>query len=482
MNDNEIKTQDASLRARRFRTGVFATLTSIFVIVAVIGLNIAVSMLRVKADMTDNNKYSLTNETKAMLNGITDDITIYYLTKEGSTVSWLQTFFDLYKKENKNLKVKTVDMLLNPTFATQYTSENVLQHSLIVVNETNGRSRYVSYQDLLIFEYGYDSNFNITENIVGLDIEGQINSALLYVTTGEERKVYALTGHGETAMGDEVELYLRRSNISTQSISLLSAGSVPDDCDVLYIAMPQTDYTAEEMKAIRDYTAKGGNLFIVCGYQDNMTNFYSLIQDYGATVQNGIVFEGDDNRHYANVPYCIFPNVRTHEITNKLPEGKYIVLPTAFSLKIEKDSAGLLNQTTLLITSDASFLKVPNSDGAVTSMVKEKNDEAGPFCVGVFVKNTGNSSNAVIFAGPTMFPEDFFKVDSYGNADLFGASMGVLTDATEVSSVRKIMFNQEQSLVITASQSKAIGIVFILIIPVMLLTVGIVIMIRRKRR
>lgn len=478
-----VKSGDASLRSKRFRTGAYAVIVSLFVIAAVIVINLAVSVLNFRSDLTATGKYSLTAETKQMLGTINDKITIYYLTKENNTVSWLETFFEEYQRENKNITVKQVDLLLNPKFAEQYTSEQVMQHSLIVVNETNGRSRYVSYQSLLIFEYGFDANYQYTENITGVDIEGQINSALRYVTTGEETNFYALTGHGELELGSEAQVFLKRSNIMYHSLELLKSGKIPEDCDILYIAVPATDYTDSEIAAIREYAAAGGDIFVLGVYQENLKNLQGLLADYGVEIQNGIIFEGSESHHVANVLYCIFPNVIEHKITSKLPKGKYITLPTSYAIKAQKNlPAGISKVESLLTTTDSSYLKLPDENGAVATQSKTSEDTPGPFRVGIYAKNENTGSEIVVFSGPAMFAEDFFKIDSYGNAELFANSISYMADVQDASSVRKIMFNSDETLVINASQATVIGIVCIILIPLALLIAGIVIMILRKRR
>ena len=481
-NTRSTKSGDASLHSKRFRSGAYAVVVSVFVIIAVIGVNLMVSMLDIRSDMTATGKYSLTNETKTLLGTINDKITIYYLTKENKTISWLETFFDEYQKECKNITVKQVDLLLNPKFAEQYTSETVTQHSLVVVNETNGRSRYVSYQSLLIFEYGLDANYQYTENITGVDIEGQINSALRYVTTGEQTNFYALTGHGELALGSEAQVFLKRSNVVYHSLNLVTEGKVPEDCDVLYIAIPATDYTDAELAAIREYTKAGGDLLVLGVYQENLKNLSSLLADYALTIQEGVVFEGDESHHVANVLYCILPNVIDHKITSKLSAGKYVTLPTANTIVVQKNLPEELKVDSLLTTTNSSYLKVPDENGAVATQGKTDEDKPGPFRVGVYAKNEATGSEIVVYTGPAMFADDFFMIDSYANADLFANSISYMADVQEASSIRKIMFNSDETLVINASQATMIGIVCIILIPVCLMICGIAVMLVRKKR
>jgi len=87
----------ASFQRRGFRSGLYAAVTSILVIVAVVVVNLIASASGIQKDLTAGGEKSLTKETKELLEGLEDDLTFYYLTKEGQTLSWLEPSYEMYE-------------------------------------------------------------------------------------------------------------------------------------------------------------------------------------------------------------------------------------------------------------------------------------------------------------------------------------------------------------------------------------------------
>ena len=84
------------------------------------------------------------------------------------------------------------------------------------------------------------------------DGEGQITSAIDYVTTETLPQVYLLSGHGEAALSDAFYGQLERANYETVSdFSLLNVDAVPEDCSALIINAPTSDISDEELSLLR---------------------------------------------------------------------------------------------------------------------------------------------------------------------------------------------------------------------------------------
>ena len=56
---------------------------------------------------------------------------------------------------------------------------------------------------------------------------------------------------------------LERDNYQAQSVTLIDKTAVPSDCNVLVIAGPGTDYTPNEVTAIKSYVENGGRAMIL---------------------------------------------------------------------------------------------------------------------------------------------------------------------------------------------------------------------------
>lgn len=469
-----------SFRSKGFRFGAYTTVTSILVIAAVIVINLIVSAVDIRKDLTSDGKYSLTKETEALLSGLSDELDIYYLTKENATLSWFETIFDLYQKGSREIEFKNVDMLMNPKFAEQYTNEEVMQHSLIVVNKANGRSKYISYKDMLLFELSVDPNtYQYTETVTGIDVEGQINAAIQYVTSEKQTNLYAVTGHGEMALGTEGLNLLRKANINYNTFEVMKSEAVPEDCDVLYISAPTKDYTEAERKVLEDYAAAGGDFLIVAAYQSGMENFNGLLSSFGVSMGEGVVLEGDPNYYFPQLPYVLLPRIITdHAIMKNYAGMEYLPMQSASALTVTAGDPAKISSAILLSTTEKSYLKT----GYISTMAKEDGDKEGPFTVGLYVQNTDTKSEVMLFSTPAIFIDEYLSTDNFINAAIFTNSINYMAEAEAISTVRTISLKEDEKLVVKASQANAIAVMFVIVIPVFLLVAGISVMLYRKRR
>ena len=84
----------------------------------------------------------------------------------------------------------------------------------------------ISYDQMYYYMYGqkYETEF---------DAEGQLTSALDYVTGDTGKVIYTLESHGETELGDTVKSAIEKANLTLSSVCLPLAGAVPEDCALL---------------------------------------------------------------------------------------------------------------------------------------------------------------------------------------------------------------------------------------------------------
>lgn len=470
----------ASFQSKGFRFGAYTTIISVLVIAAVIAVNLIVSAVDIRKDLTTDGKYSLTKETEELLSNLEEELTFYQLTKNNETLSWFEVFFDLYEKENKKITFKNVDLVINPKFAGQYTDEEVTQYSLIVVNETNGQSKYIPYKDMLLTELSVDPyTYQYKEDVVGIDVEGQINAAIQYVTNGKQTNLYAVTGHGELELGTEGGNLLRKANINYKSFEVMKAEAVPEDCDVLYIAAPTKDYTDAELQVIENYAAAGGDFLIVATYQSGMENFNKLLAEFGVKVEEGVILEGDPNYYFPQYPYILLPNiVTTHAITQGYSGMEYMPMQSSAALTTSGGAAGSLSYSILLSTTGEAYLKT----GYISTLFREDGDPQGPFTVGLYVQNADTGAEAVLFSTSAVFMDEYLTTDNFINAAMLTKSINYMAEMELVSTVRTISLQEEEKIVVTASVANAIAVMFVIVIPVILIATGIAIMLYRKRK
>ena len=73
-----------SLKSRKFRFGGYATLLVVAALAIVVGVNLVVDQIPAKLDMTQERLYSLSDQTKKLLDGLDVDVTITTLGRVGS--------------------------------------------------------------------------------------------------------------------------------------------------------------------------------------------------------------------------------------------------------------------------------------------------------------------------------------------------------------------------------------------------------------
>ena len=146
--------------------------------------------------------------------------------------------------------------------------------------------------------YIVDQSVNYTtmssEYAYTLDAEGQITSALQYVTEEAHTKMYVVSAHGETELGQNMSQLVEKSNIQVETFDVISATEVPADCNILFINGPTTDITDSELAMYKAYLENGGGAVFAAAYTDQpMPNYTSLLEYYGVQITGSVVLETD---------------------------------------------------------------------------------------------------------------------------------------------------------------------------------------------
>ena len=237
---------------RNFKQGMYYSIVTVFVIAMVIIINMFVTKMDIKLDFTKQDLYTLTDATKEYVSTLEDDITIYFLAKENDKYEVLQNVINQYGKLS-HISVVWKDPELYPQFAAQYTDSEVTGNDVIVVNETKKTSKFIAFSDMYIEDYSMNYSTYNYDYSTTLDAEGQITSAIQYVTTGVLSKIYTISVHGETAIDDEVEELIKKGNYELVEFDARTETAVPDDCDVLLINGPTADISEDELNMYKSY-------------------------------------------------------------------------------------------------------------------------------------------------------------------------------------------------------------------------------------
>lgn len=426
-------------------------------------------------DLTENKLYALTEETKTFLAGLSEDVTIYVLEEEGAGDADLEKTLERMKDQSGHVKVTYVSQSKNPNFYQNYTQEPPVSNSLIVEGEK--RSRVVSYEDIYTYELDYSS---YSYQSTGYDGEGQIVSAIAYVTTEDMPVFYAIGGHGELELEEKFVNAIEKENASCEQLMLYSVDEIPENAQGIILNAPTGDYSKDDAEKVIAYLKKGGRALIVTTMtEEEMTNFNSILDFYGISEVEGTIVELDRNFYYQN-PYYLFPNVEISDVTESLTDS-LVFAPFSKGLSYDEMQEDAV-YTPLLTTSSSAFSKTDIMD--TNDYSKGADDIDGPFVVSVEVEKSmedGNISHAFVVGGESLFTGDADDMAPGNNVKLFGSMISNLAEH-EVPVAIPVKSFSMQNLTFRAQTAYLAAVLCVVVVPLATLATGLVIWLRRRRR
>lgn len=492
----------ASFSSKNFKLGGYSVLAVAAVIAIAMAVNLVANQLPAKFtnyDLTASEVLSLSDQTKEIIAGLDQEVIIYDIVQSGNEDETISQLLDRYADLSDQITVKTVDPVVYPNFASQYTSEEVADNSLVVVS--GDKSRYIASGD--IYETSYNSDYSTNTTFDG---EGELTSALQYVATGTSGLIYLLTGHGEAEIPDSVIEAIAKENMELKELSLLTADGIPADASCVMIFSPSSDISSAEKDALLTYLAGGGSLMLITDYVDDedLENLQSLEAAYGVKTAAGIVLEGSESNCIQGYDYYLLPEIASHAITDPLLDGGYYALmPLAQGILETGDAANTVTITPLLTTSDKAYAKVAGS--AMTTYDKEDGDIDGPFYLGAAITEDlsqgsteeedteatedtestddtqTDASKIVFFSSSAFLEESVSELVSGANLDLFVNSLGYLCEQESSVSIHAKALSAGY-LTVSSAASSFWALIVIVVIPGSFLLIGIVTWIRRRKK
>ena len=473
-----------SFKTRSFRVGGYSIATTAIVVAIAIVANILVSSLPTswtQFDTTSNKLYSITDQTKSLVNKLDKDVTIYWIVRDGYEDTYLENLLPQYEDLSSKLDVVQKDPDISPTFATQYT-DSVAENSLVVT--CGDRYRYLDYRDL----YVLDEEKYYTENKEEYSFNGEseLTSAIDFVVSEDLPKIYLLSGHGEVSLPASYADALDDANVETADLSLLTIEFVPADADCVLVNAPQTDISEDEMRKLKDYLGNGGNVILLTDppQQGRLTNLETLMSGYGVNAADGIVIETDQNYYAWDYPFYLLPKLESHDITNPLRQADYrVMLPFAQGLTVSNDLPEGIHVLELLTTSKTSLSKASGYN--MTGFEKEEGDVDGPFALAVSVTQTlddGLYSHILWVSSSLLMDENANAMVSGGNMSFFMNMINYLCEPEGNNITIYAKNTSAEYLVMDNATASYLTLMMVGLIPAAYLLFGIINTVRRKRR
>lgn len=479
---NKTPKEKVPINKKYLRNGSYSTMMIVIFVAIVVVINMIVGKLPSKytqIDISDQQLYSIGDETKKVLKNLDKDITIYQIAQSGSEDENISNLLQKYADESKHVKVELKDPVVSPKFVSEYTSDQVASNSLIVV--CGDRNKVVNYNDMYQSTMDYNT---YSYKTTGFDGEGQITSAIAYVTTENLPILYTLEGHGEKDLDSSIKEDIQKANMEIKSLNLISEGSVPDDAACLLIDSPSSDISEDEKTALLDYLENGGKAMIFSDYTESeLPNFATVLENYGVKTAEGIVFEGDNQHYGMQMPYYLLPTVNSTDASSETASsGYYIIMPYAQGIQKLDDVRDTVTIDDILTTSDSAYSKTNLQS---ETLEKEDGDVSGPFALGVSIKEDvgdGKETQIIYYSTSNIMDSQMNQLVSGGNEKLVTESLNSMVSTEDTATVSIPSKSLEVSyLTISDYDASFWKICTIGLIPGIFLVAGFVIWFKRRK-
>ena len=260
---------------RQAREGVMATSGVALALGILVAANYILSRQNVRWDLTAAQQYSLSDQTRRVLEELDAPISVLVFAREAEFPGFRDRL-DEYAYVSSQVSVEYVDVDRSPVRARQYE---------------------VQAYGTIVFEY--EGRVERTTS----NSEQELTNALIKAVEGEERTVYFVQGHGERdPEGDDRDGYravrdaLGRDNFRVETVVLAQTGEVPADATVMVVAGPSTDLLPAEADLLRDYLDGGGKLLLMLDPPDTedgppQPNLIALAGEWGIELGTDVVVD-----------------------------------------------------------------------------------------------------------------------------------------------------------------------------------------------
>lgn len=495
-------TEKISLKIRKniIVSKLFTFLIVVLLICAFIGLNVWVQSLDLpQIDVTANKIYTLSDSSKDVLKEINQDIKIYVfgIDENDSVVGLIKQYCDV----NHKITYEMLSSESNLAKVQEFDLED--GYSIVVIESGDSKKIIDASSEFQTYDYTTYEQVDTTEQT--------LTNSILSLVNENKPKVYFVEGHSEFGSNELGVLmtYLNNEAIETSSLNLATTGVVPDDCDVLAIMSPSTDFFENEVQAVVDYINKGGNLFItkdILSQEVQLPNFEQILANYGVNVENGYILERDASVTQANYPFIFRPQISSsNSITSEIYSDSYMLLAYAEKINfVSSEELENLNVTyePLLETSDSALFVTDLASDAETAAATA---QSGKFTIAADItktisettetnengeETTNSIQSKLVLCANGRFMTDYiiseisnqYPISYVGSNKDFGINtISVLAKKENGLKIRKDMAGT--SYVFSASSKQnAIVLAIIFAVPVMIIIIGIIVGKYRKKR
>ena len=408
-------------------------------------------------DWTHAHRHSLAPASIAAVERLKEPLKITaFASQRGETRRIIQDMVGRYQKYKSDIQIEFVNPDTSP--------ERV-------------RDAGVQFDGELVFEYAGSkeslspAQFN----------EENFTNALTRLGHRGERWVIFLSGHGERSPDKRANFdlstwatQLHNRGFKTKTLSLGDHPQIPSNTTVLIIAGTRTRLLAGEVKEIQNYLNHGGNLLWLHD-PGPLYGLEPLAESLGVEFQPGVIVDPVSETITGNAAAIVIAKYGAHPVVHNF--GDNTVFPQAGGIRLnapEGWQGSVLIDTRVSSWSETGSLKGP-------IQFDKGQDIRGPLNLAVALSRTQEKREQRVI----VFGSGDFLANSYianaGNLDLGMSLVNWLSQDDAYVSI-PIKTARDRTLNLSRGAQIAIAAGFLAVLPLLMISSGVLIWLRRRKR
>lgn len=475
------KIKSAKFRYRSLHWLVVFLAVALVVLVN-IGAKILTDKFSLKADLTKNKVFSITEDSINYISSLDKNVEVIVLNNKdnfvgaGDYYAQADSVINEYAKHSDKIVVSYINIDQNPNIKSEYPEDEVKPNGIIV--RCGGKHKVLSAYDI----------FDIRGTYTGAEItsskaEQVMTSAIINITSDEKTKINMITGFDEVPCEDFVNL-LESNNYEVNQLSMLNGNM--NNVPVSIIYSPNRDYDKDSIEKIKNYLENGGNygrnlVYFINPQQMRLNNIEKFVNEWGIGIKDGLVFETDPTKIFTkDRPFnTICEYDETSEYT-KLIKNPSIPVGMPISRPLE-----VLDESKVSV-----LLKFSESSGVMPSTASQnwfptQDDIKGPIpCLvmsTITSSQTGEKSTLTVVGSAIAADGGLLQRNTLNNSLYFLNLLGKLSAKKDTVNIEPKSIGVHE-LNINPLQAIIIAVAFAIVLPLLVIISGFIVWIIRRRQ
>jgi len=453
------------LKARQTKYLLYATSYVLLVVSILVVVNVLADRYSKSYDSTSNKRFSLSEQTAKIVNGLKQPATITYY-DQSTRFAHAKDQLDQYANLSPKVRIEYVDPDKKPELARAAGIKNY-GTTVVQIGERKEEAKSLT--------------------------EEAITGAFIRDLKTNTRTICFVEGSGEHQIEDadrsgysRFKDLLGKDEYQTKSVNLVLKAEVPGECTVLVVGGPEADYQQPEVDALKKYVENGGRALILLdpplkmGRSEIAENeaLDEVLEGWGVTPQKNLILDLNPIGQIAGLgpQVGLVTTYDAHAIVNDL-KGRVTGFPLVRSLETKNGQKTSVQK--LFSSSDSSLattkLNTPEIDPNDPKNIK------GPLPIAAAgTYNTGkeNSQGRFVVVGSSSWVANSF-VGFNGNRDLALNAANWLASDEDLISIRP-KEPEDRRITLTKAQMNWIRITSQFLLPLLVVLGGVRVWWRRR--